>query len=268
MQNASQAIALEYSQRADAYARYWAPVIHPMADPLLEGMLLADSKRILDVGTGNGGLWPAVHHAAPRAKLWGLDRAHGMLQAGGAALRGRVAVMDAQRLGVRPGTFDVALLMFVLFHLPDPVAALREVHAALAPAGRLGLVVWGADPGLPGASIWTDELDRAGAGPDPRDPSVMRQASMDSPEKVADLLRHGGFVPDRLWTRSFAHEWTLATLFAAQSHCGMPSRRLERLDQAARQTCEARVQARLQGLSVAELVYEVDVVYGIAHRPA
>ncbi len=266
MPNPSQTLALEYSLRAEAYARYWAPVIHPMAQPLLNTMSLAGSRRILDVGTGTGALWSSVRHAAPRAQLWGIDRAHGMMKIGGAALRGRVAVMDAQCLGVRPGTFEAALLLFVLFHIPDPVAALREVFVSLVPAGQVGLVVWGADPGLPGVSIWTEELDRAGAEPDPRDPSVMRQQWMDTPEKLAGLLQQAGFRADQLWNQTFHHPWTVETLLATQTSCGLPARRLQGLDGAARQACVERVRARLEGLNAEALAYHVGVVYAIAHR--
>lgn len=268
MLDPSKAIALEYSQRAEAYARYWAPVIHPMAQPLLEAMPLADTRRILDVGTGTGGLWPAVQRAAPQARLWGLDRAHGMLAAGSTELRHRVAVMDAQHLGFRQNSFDAALLLFVLFHVPDPIAALREVRSCLTTHGRLGLVVWGIDPGLPGAHIWAEELDRAGAKPDPRDPSVMRQAWMDTSAKLAGLLAEAGFLADRLWTRTFAHRWTVPALLATQTHCGLPSRRLESLDAQARLACTERVRARLEELSREALVYRVEVIYGLAHRPA
>jgi SAM-dependent methyltransferase len=237
-----------------------------MAQPLLDAMSIADARRVLDVGTGTGGLWPAVRRVAPKAHLWGVDRSDGMLRAGGAALRHRVAVMDAQRLGVRPGMFDAALMCFVLFHISDPVAALGEVRSALMPAGRLGVVNWGDDPGLPGQSIWTEELDRAGAGADPRDRRVMRHDWMDTPKKLANLLELGGFVVDRLWSREFAHLWTVDDLLLTQTHCGLPSRRLAALDLPARQACVERVRERLCQLSPAALTYQVEILYGLARR--
>lgn len=266
--NPTGALALEYSERADAYVHYWGPVIHPMALPLLEAMPLAGTQRVLDVGAGTGGLWPALRRAAPQACVWGIDRSDGMLRAGGVALRHRVAVMDAQRLGLRPAAFDAALLCFVLFHIPDPVTALREVCGVLAPDGHVGLVNWGADPGLPGASIWAEELDRAGAGPDPRDPRVMRQGWMDTTEKLGHLLEHGGFQVDRLWSGTFGHPWTAEELFVTQTRCGLPSRRLSALDGAARQACLERVRARLHQLSPGARTYQVEILYGVAHRPA
>lgn len=263
----SRELASDYSRRAAAYARHWAPVIHPMAHPLLSAMPFAGSEKILDVGTGTGALWPLINTAAPGAQLWGVDGAEGMLRAGGDFLRGRVAAMDATALGVRPSFFDTALLLFVLFHVAEPVKALREVRAALRPGGVLGLVVWGEDPGLPGREIWTEELDRCAAAPDPRDQSVMCHSLMDTPAKLADLARQAGFASRRTWSQQFVHSWEANQLLATQTHCGLPSRRLESLTPEARRECEARVRARLKVLTPSQLDYRVEVIYGIAARP-
>jgi SAM-dependent methyltransferase len=238
-----------------------------MAQPLLDAMSLADCRRLLDVGSGTGALWPAVRRAAPKAQLWGIDRSSGMLRVGREVLQGRVAVMDAQHLGVRRGLFDAALMCYVLFHVADPVAALREIREILAPAGRLGLVVWGTDPGLPGGAIWAEELDRAGAAPDSRDPSVMTHQRMDTIDKLGHLLELAGLRVDRLWSRAFAHPWTVADLLVVQTQCGLPSRRLATLDTAMRQSCIERVRDRLHQLQPAELIYHVEILYGIARKP-
>lgn len=261
-----QQLSADYSQRAASYARHWAPVIHPMADPLLTSMPWADAKTILDVGTGTGALWPLIQAAAPAARLWGVDAAEGMLRAGHAALRGRVAVMDAQWLGIREGTFDAALMLFVLFHVSDPDIALRQVFDVLRSGGLLGLVVWGEDPGLPGRDIWSEELDRLGAAPDPRDPSVMRQSWMDTPKKLTDLIERNRFVTERVWSRRFSHAWQVDELLTTQTQCGLPSRRLESLDADARRECVDRVRDRLQLLTPAELEYRVEVIYAIGRR--
>src|SRR3990170_8319092 len=108
MISASHELATDYSQRASAYSRFWAPVINPMANPLLLAMPLASTRQILDVGTGTGALWPLIQTAAPAAKLYGVDRAEGMLREGSDLLRGSVSVMDAENLGVRPAVFDAA----------------------------------------------------------------------------------------------------------------------------------------------------------------
>ena len=263
----SRDLASDYSQRADAYSRFWAPVIHPMAHPLLEAMPLVDARRILDVGSGTGELWPLIQRLAPSAQIFGVDRAEGMMRAGSESPRGSASVMDAENLGIRADVFDVALLSFVLFHIPDPERALREIRTTLRPGGSLGLVVWGKDPGLPGAAIWAEELDRAGAATDPRDSSVMRQGWMDTPEKLGDLVTSAGFVVSQVWTRRFSHDWTVDKLLATQTQCGLPSRRLAGLTAKARDAITSRVRARLENLDRAELEYRVEVIYAIANRP-
>ena len=266
MINPSQDLATDYSQRAAAYSRFWAPVINPMANPLLCAMPFAGARRILDVGTGTGALWPLIQSAAPGVKLYGVDRAEGMLREGDDLLRGSVSVMDAENLGMRSAVFDAALLLFVLFHVPDPVRALSEIRATLRPGGSLGLVVWGEDPGLPGSALWAEELDRVGADADPRDSSVMRQSWMDTPEKVADLLTLAGFVSNQFWTRRFVHEWTTDNLLATQTHCGLPSRRLSGLNAEARDACVNRVRARMETLTASELEYRPEIIYAVGHR--
>ncbi|MEX2108971.1 MAG: methyltransferase domain-containing protein [Gemmatimonadaceae bacterium] len=267
MINASHELATDYSKRAAAYSRFWAPVINPMANPLLFAMPLANARRILDVGTGTGALWPLVQNAAPSAKLYGVDRAEGMLREGDDLLRGSVSVMDAENLGIRPAVFDAALLLFVLFHVPDPLRALREIHPTLRTGGWLGLVVWGEDPGLPGSTLWAEELDRLGAAADPRDSSVMRQSWMDTPDKLDDLLKSAGFVSDQLWTQRFVHDWTVENLLATQTECGLPSRRLSSLSAESRDACVNRVRSRMESLTASELEYRVEIIYAVAHRP-
>lgn len=264
--DASRRLAAEYSAKADAYARCWAGVIHPMARVLLDALPLGTARSILDLGCGTGDLLADLRSAAPRASLTGADRAEGMLRIARRNHSCGLLVTDATSLAMAAESFDLAILAFVLFHIPDPAAALREVRRVLRPDATLGIVAWGTDPGTPGAAFWTEELDACGAGPDPRDAIVMGHARMNTPERLAGLLREADFVTPRIWTKEFAHSWTVDDLFTLHATCGMPSRRLATLQAAAQTSCSERVRSRMAALTAEELVYRPEVLFAVARR--
>ena len=118
------ALASEYSGKADAYLRLWSPVIAPMARPLVDRLPLAAARWILDVGTGTGALLEELGAAAAgSARILAVDRALGMLRVAQRRTQHPIVAMDAELLAIRSGTIDAATLVFMLFHVSDPVAA-------------------------------------------------------------------------------------------------------------------------------------------------
>jgi len=262
--NPSRALAAEYSAAAAEYALHWAPVIGPMARPILDDLPLSNASRVLDLGCGTGQLLRDLQARAPAARLFGVDRSAGMVGAAPRDGDAALAVMSADRLALRPESIDIVILAFMLFHLPDAAAGLREVRRVLRPRGRAGIVVWGRDQTLPGFDIWQEELDAAGAAADPRDPAVMRHDAMDDTGKLTALLAQAGFADVRARTERHLYRWTPRSLLALQTACGGPSRRLASLSAQAQASCRARVLARFSALALEAFVYRPEVVYATA----
>jgi demethylmenaquinone methyltransferase/2-methoxy-6-polyprenyl-1,4-benzoquinol methylase len=181
--------------------------------------------RILDLCTGTADLLREALRGDARNTGLGVDLSHAMLRRGAAKLtgaglegRGRLAGGDAERLPVGSGLFDGALVAFGIRNVGDPVRALREVHRALRPGGRLVVLEFSVPGGLLGRVYrlyftrilpWVGGLvsgDRTAYAYLPA--SVAR---FPTPSEFGALMEQSGFVSVR---------WTLLTGGIACLHRG------------------------------------------------
>lgn len=234
-------------------------MLEPAGVELLRELPLRQAERIVDVGTGVGSLLPHLRRAAPDAVIVGGDHSTGMVALAPAGFP--LAVMDVLSLPFASGVFDVAVLAFMIFHVPDPAGALREVRRVLAPSGVVGLSTWGATGSFVAGDVWNEELDALGA---PREEAESSRALVDSPEKVAGLLETVGFRMLSVRVEPWRQAMTVEQVVALRTSLGVPGRRLATLDPEARDACVRSARHRLWALDAEALTDRDDVIYATA----
>ena len=146
--------AASYDDRGEAFDRFTERLTRPLADRLVALAALGAGERVLDVGTGTGVVGrTAARAVSPDGHVLGVDLSQGMLDfaaakaaQAGIAERFEVRRMDAESLDLADRSFDVALSLFALLHLPDPRRALAQIHRVLRPGGRLVVGIGGGPP--------------------------------------------------------------------------------------------------------------------------
>jgi len=123
---------------------------HPRLDLQARVLDLAAPEpgaTVADVGCGNGAYLAELARRGFAGRALGLDMSPGMLDAarerltssGSSELPGRLALLtaDATALPLPDGVADLTLAMHMLYHVPDPSAAVRELRRVTRPGGRV-----------------------------------------------------------------------------------------------------------------------------------
>jgi ubiquinone/menaquinone biosynthesis C-methylase UbiE len=134
--------ARSYDAKAAEFAVLTGRYSTKIATRMLDLCGVKSGDRLLDVGTGTGLL--ARMAAIRGAQAVGIDHSAGMLRQAqvsadqkGVGERTQFLAMDAEALEFEDESFDAAVSLFVLRHLPNPLAAMREMYRALKPGGRV-----------------------------------------------------------------------------------------------------------------------------------
>jgi SAM-dependent methyltransferase len=106
-------------------------------DQFLEFLDLRSARRILEVGSGLGILAARVAETAPDAIVVGLERSAEQLARVGTSSGLRFVRGDAHQLPFASESFDVAYCRYLLEHVSDPVAVLKETRRVLRDGGRI-----------------------------------------------------------------------------------------------------------------------------------
>jgi SAM-dependent methyltransferase len=166
--NYKQLDAASYDNAAAEFDRLTERFNGPLAMRILDLAQLQATDHVLDVGTGTGLVALRAAPLAENGRVVGIDHSSGMLeQASTKARRSGLSdvvmfrQMDAEQLEFPDRSFDVVLSLYSLFHFPEPLVAVREMHRVLRSGGRVVIGV-GSGPSL---FSWNGIVQGARAAP-------------------------------------------------------------------------------------------------------
>jgi SAM-dependent methyltransferase len=166
------------------------PLFRPFAEQLIESAAVAPGERVLDVACGTGIVARLAHErVGAKGVVVGVDISPPMI----AVARAAAPAVDyregnAMALPLRDGEqFDVVLCHQGLQFVPDRGVAVREMHRALKPGGRVGVGTWRPDEEMP-TLLELRRIAERHLGP-----VDDRRHSFGDPAAVTALLREAGY---------------------------------------------------------------------------
>jgi SAM-dependent methyltransferase len=132
----------------------------PATEMMLDLVMVAEGSRVLDVGAGTGdSTLAAARRVGSRGRVLATDVSASMLEVAAELARQAglnnvdTRVVDAQRLGLEPDSFDAAVSRNCLMLIPDYRQALTGIRRVLKPGGRFAATVFSTPDRCPYLSL-------------------------------------------------------------------------------------------------------------------
>lgn len=139
-----------WDKAVGAYEHGWRHQLERAQARLLEVAAVHPGQKVLDVACGTGLVtFPVAAAVGAEGAVTATDLSERMVAAASrqADERGirnvRFERMDAERLHLPDGEYDIVLCSLGLMYVPDPKRAVREFHRVLTNGGRAITLVWG-----------------------------------------------------------------------------------------------------------------------------
>ena len=279
------AIVERYERDAADYERYWAPVLRATARHLLDYVddyarfvIRRDGAvRILEVGAGTGWLLQDALQRWPEATFVATDAAPAMIELARSRLtesslpfgdRVEFVTSPAEALAIPESSVDLVISTFVLQLVPDRIAALREAHRVLAPAGMVAYLTWldrdAREPFLPAEEF--DEAVYDLETDEPEGTDEPHAGDVHSGRTATNELRTAGFVKATAREEVLQHDWTLDS-YLEYKLAYDESALLEFLTDEQRSELERNARSRLARLKPRDFRWHAPVVFARAEKP-
>jgi SAM-dependent methyltransferase len=113
---------------------------------VIDSLRLSGNEAVADIGCGNGLYLAELARRGHVGPVAGVDLSPGMLLAARESARhARLLAGDAARLPLHDAALDVTIAMHMLYHVPDPAAAVRELRRVTRPGGTVVIGLNGDD---------------------------------------------------------------------------------------------------------------------------
>jgi len=145
-----------WDKAVDQYEAGWRAQLEPAQALMLDMAALKAGDRVLDVACGTGLVsFRASQRVGEGGAVIGTDISGEMIETA-RAIAAELGIAnasfhrcDAEQLATYrdrfdADSFDIALCALGLMYVPEPVAALKQMHNLLRPGGRISAAVWGA----------------------------------------------------------------------------------------------------------------------------